>query len=301
MSRRILITGGAGFVGAALTRLALAHGADVALLVRPTTDLWRLTDVLPHIYLIHGDLGAVDSYRAAIQAYQPEVCFHLAWVTEPGKYLQSPLNAAFMLQTIDLVRLLGEAGCRQIIATGTCFEYDLSTGVLSEDSPLTYSSPYASAKNFTAQLGESEAARWGMSFAWGRLFYMYGKGDHPKRLIPALIESLRAGKPFETTDGMQQVDYLSVMDVAAGLWALQGQTGAFNICSGEAVAVADVISLVGALMGRGELIRLGALARPAHIPMLVMGSRDKITAATGWTPQTALTDGLRALVESEQG
>jgi nucleoside-diphosphate-sugar epimerase len=299
MSRRILITGGAGFVGAVLTRTALAHGADVALLVRPTTDLWRLADVLPHIYLINGDLGMVDSYRAAIQTYQPDICFHLAWVTEPGKYGQSPLNAAFMLQTIDFLRVLAEAGCRQIIATGTCLEYQLGAHLLSEDTALQYNTPYAATKNFTAQLGADEAKRLGIDFVWARLFYMYGKGDHPKRLIPSLIASLRAGLLFKTTDGTQFVDYLNVEDVAAGLWSLQGQRGVFNVCSGVPVAVREVVLQLGELMGRPELIQLGALPRIPDISPLILGSHDKITAATGWTPQTALADGLRALVKSK--
>lgn len=301
MTRRVLITGGAGFVGAVLTRLALAHGAEVALLVRPTTDLSRLADVLADVRLITGDLIDADSYYEQLREYQPEACFHLAWVTEPGKYVQSPLNAAFMLQTIDFLRVLGSLGCLDVVATGTCFEYAPSDLILTEESPRQYNSPYASAKNFTAQLGLSTAEKMSMRFAWGRLFYMYGAGDHPKRLIPSLIGSLRAGQPFKTTDGLQQVDYLSVEDVAAGLWALQGQTGVFNVCSGVPVTVAAVISQVGALMGRPDLIQLGALQRSPDVPMLICGSHDKITSVTGWTPQTALADGLRVLVETSVG
>ena len=296
MSRRVLITGGAGFVGAALTRQALAGGADVALLVRPTTDLTRLTDVRGDVRFITGDLAAVDSYSAAVGAFRPDTCFHLAWVTEPGKYVQSPLNAAFMLQTVDLLRCLKQAGCTQVVATGTCLEYAPSDDVLREESPVQYTSPYSSAKNFTAQLGLTLATGAGIRFAWGRLFYMYGRDDHPKRLLPSLMAALREGRPFPTTDGAQRVDYLHVRDVAAGLSALAGQHGVFNVCSGAGIAVADLISRVGDLMGRRDLIQLGALQRPAEMPLRVCGSRDKLTEATGWTPRVTLDDGLRDLI-----
>ncbi len=296
MSRRVLITGGAGFVGAALTRQALADGAEVALLVRPTSDLTRLTDVRGDVRFITGDLAAPDSYAAALGEFRPEACFHLAWVTEPGKYVQSPLNAAFMLQTIDLLRCLNQVGCGQVVATGTCLEYAPSDDLLREESPLQYTSPYASAKNFTAQLGLALAIETGMRFAWARLFYMYGRDDHPKRLLPSLIAALRDGRPFPTTDGVQQVDYLHVRDVAAGLWALAGQHGMFNVCSGAGIAVADVISRVGALMSKPELIQLGALQRPVGMSLRVCGSRDKLTDATGWTPEVSLDDGLQDLI-----
>lgn len=298
MTRRIVITGGAGFVGAALTRHALKNGSDVTLLVRPSTDLWRLADVRADIRIITGDLSDIEVYRAALKTLRPEACFHLAWVTEPGKYVQSPLNATFMLQTIDLIRTLAEVGCGQVVTTGTCFEYAPSDSILTEESPLQYNSPYASAKNFTAQLGLSTAEALGMNFAWGRLFYMYGAADHPKRLIPSLIMALKAGDSFPTTDGAQRVDYLSVKDVAAGLWAMMGHHGVFNVCSGSPVAVSDVISQVGQWIGRPDLIQLGALQRAPDLPMQICGNPDKLKSATGWTPQTALADGLRDLIES---
>jgi nucleoside-diphosphate-sugar epimerase len=298
MKQRILITGGAGFVGAALVRHALSQGAEVAILTRAGTDLQRLADRRGDIRFIVGDLANVESYHAEVSAFQPDVCFHLAWVTEPGKYLQSPLNAQFILYSIDLLRCLFAAGCSQIVSTGTCFEYARSDVQLTEDSPLDYSTPYASSKNLIAQICLELANRAGANFAWGRLFYMVGPADHPKRLLPSLIAALKQDRDFPTTDGAQRADYLHVRDVAAALWNLTGQHGVFNVCSGEAIAVRDLISAVADLMGKQHLVKLGVLQRPPDMPMLICGSRQKITQATGWTPEIGLEDGLRDVIEA---
>lgn len=298
MKQRILITGGAGFVGAALVRHALSQGAEVAILTRAGTDLQRLADRRDDIRFIVGDLANAESYHAEVSAFQPDVCFHLAWVTEPGKYLQSPLNAQFILYSIDLLRCLFAAGCSQIVSTGTCFEYARSDVQLTEDSPLDYSTPYAASKNLTAQICLELANRVGANFAWGRLFYMVGPADHPKRLLPSLIAALKQDRDFPTTDGAQRADYLHVRDVAAALWNLTGQHGVFNVCSGEAIAVRDLISAVADLMGKQHLVKLGVLQRPPDMPMLICGSRQKITQATGWTPEIGLEDGLRDVIEA---
>lgn len=300
MKQRVLITGGAGFVGAALVRHALSQGAEVAILARTASDLRRLADRRSDIRLIVGDLVNVDSYRAEISAFRPDACFHLAWVTEPGQYLQSPLNAQFMLYTIDLLRCLFAAGCSRIVSTGTCFEYARSDVELTEDSPLDYHTPYASSKNLTAQICLELAKNVGASFAWGRLFYMYGPADHPKRLLPSLITALKHDRDFLTTDGVQRVDYLHVRDVAAALWNLTGQSGVFNVSSGQAVAVRDLIIAVADLMGKRQLVKFGALQRPPDLPMLICGSRQKITEATGWAPKISLQDGLREIIEATE-
>jgi nucleoside-diphosphate-sugar epimerase len=293
---RAFVTGGLGFVGRPLVRQLLAAGCEVAVLVRPSSDHARLGDLADAVRWVEGDLANPDSYRAALRAFQPEVCFHLAWVTEPGKYVHSPHNADFLLHSIDLLRAVADAGCGAFVGVGTCLEYAPSDALLTEDAPLSYSSPYAAAKNFTRQLCASEAERLGVALAWGRLFYMYGAGDHPRRLIPALIGALREGRRFPTTDGLQRVDYLAVEDVAAGLLALAGQRGAYNVCAGEAVAVAEVIRTVAEAVGRPDLIGWGEVARPPDQPLMIAGDRRKLTDATGWAPRLTLADGLRAVV-----
>lgn len=298
MNQRVLVTGGAGFVGAALVRQALSQGAEVAVLTRAATDLQRLADRRGDIRFIGGDLADAESYQPAVNAFQPDVCFHLAWVTEPGKYLHSPLNAQFILYSADLLRCLFSAGCSQIVSTGTCFEYARSDAELSEDSPLDYCTPYASSKNLTAQLCLELAKRAGAKFAWGRLFYMYGPGDHPKRLLPSLIAALKQDRDFPTTDGAQRADYLHVRDVAAALWSLAGHNGVFNVCSGEAIAVRDLITAVADLMGKRHLVKFGALQRPADLPMSIYGSRQKLSQATDWSPEIGLLDGLRNVIEA---
>src|SRR6185295_8451441 len=114
---RVLLTGATGFIGSNVAR-ALRKGAfEVHALSLPEVDL--------------ADADAVDRM---IDRVRPEMCIHLAWYAEPGKYLHAKENLALVGSTLRLAERLHAAGCKRFVGAGTCFEYDTSQGRLSESS-----------------------------------------------------------------------------------------------------------------------------------------------------------------------
>jgi len=260
-------------------------------------DLDGITDRLT---VIDGELGAAGTWREALADWRPDACIHTAWYAEPGKYLDSDLNLAGLRFSLELLELLARAGCKHLVMTGTCFEYDMGVQPLREDSPTSPFTLYAACKLAFKLVAEQRAAQLEMGFAWARLFYLYGPREDERRLVPAAIKALREGDKFPTTSGRQIRDYLHIADVASGLCALSAAraVGTFNVCSSAPATIAELVETIGRLLDRRDLIRLGAYPDRQWDPPEVVGDNSKLRAATGWAPRYGIKDGLAQTIEA---
>jgi len=291
---RILLTGAAGFVGSHVTRALLAASHEVITLIRPSTDTWRIDDILPQVTIINGDLADHSALKAALTGKPPDLCLHLAWYAEHGKYWHSPRNLELIGQTLALLQLLASLGCLRFVGTGTCVEYDITQGYLDEATSVLYpASLYAASKLSAYYLTEHLGRQIGVQTAWLRLFYIYGPMESPNRLIPYVINSLLAEHVVETTSGEQVRDYLHITDAASGLCtaALSDVQGAVNIASSEPIAVKQVVQDIAQLIGGQDLLRLGAKAGSPGDPSVIYGNSQRLREL-GWRPRYTLKEGL---------
>lgn len=296
---KVLVTGATGFVGSHVVRHLVDEGHEVAAMVRETSNTDRLEEVLPRVTVIHGDIGAPDSWRSYVARWGPEACVHAAWYTEPGRYLDSPQNISDLRHSLALLEELASAGCRNIVMTGTCFEYATSDDVLREDSRTAPKTLYAACKLALGLVAAQRAAQLGVRFAWGRIFYVYGTYEDPRRLVPALTLALLRGKSFDATTGEQMRDYLDVDDAAAGLasLAVAGSEGVYNVCSSAPTTLGDLMLEVGRMLGLEDLIRFGARPAGQNEPPFIAGDNLCLREATGWRPTRSLKEGLARTVE----
>jgi UDP-glucose 4-epimerase len=148
-------------------------------------------------------------------------------------------------------------------------------------------------------IGQHMAAAAGINFAWGRLFYLYGEQEDSRRLVPALIQSLRQGKPFEATAGEQVRDYLYTADVATALVTLarQNAQGIYNIASGVPITMRHLMETIGDVVGDKDLIRFGAIPYRQWEPMFICGDNQKLKSL-GWSPRYTLRQGLEQIANS---
>ncbi len=296
---KVLLTGAGGFIGSQVARQLVASGDQVVAMLRPGESTARLADVLGRLEVRTLDLADTAAVTALVAETRPEACVHPAWNAEPGKYLHSRENLRLVEASHRLAEALADHGCRRFVGVGTNAEYDTSYGYLSERTPTAPTYLYSACKlglsHSLAQLGLLT----GMQVAWARLFYLYGPWEDPRRLVSSVARALLAGQEAPCSSGTQVRDFLHVADVAAGLVAVlrSAVTGAVNIGSGEPVTVREVVTRVGALIGRPELLRLGALEPKAGEPTFVCADNAKLRAETGWRATYTLESGLADTVQ----
>jgi nucleoside-diphosphate-sugar epimerase len=225
---------------------------------------------------------------------------HLAWYTEPGKFWTAPENLDWVAASLFLYRTFLEAGGRRALFAGSCAEYDWSYSHLEEAcTPANPRTLYGRAKNGLRDLVESYARLIGIEVAWGRVFFLYGPGEAPDRLVSDLIQSLSDGRPAKCTHGRQQRDFMHVSDAARAFATVLESSfcGPINIASGVCRPIADAIGIIGQLLGRPDLIRLGAREPPADDPPR-LAADVKLLSRLGFRPDFDLEAGLAQTVAS---
>lgn len=276
---RVLVTGATGFIGRHVVEPLREAGHDVRAVGSGDADLLdpRATERL------------VEEARA-------DVLVHLAWYAEPGAFWTSDENLRWVGASLGLLHAFAAAGGRRAVVAGTCAEYDWSHALLSErETPLAPSTLYGECKHALHRIAE----RWGgLSLAWGRVFFLYGPGEHPARLVSSVAGALARGEPAPCSSGEQVRDFLHVADVGRAFAALAGSEveGPVNVASGEGVSVRDVVTTLGELAGRPELIQLGALPQRSGEPPELVGHAARLRDELGFTPAIGLREGLERTV-----
>ena len=289
----LLVTGATGFIGAAVVRLALARGHRVAALTRTPRPDERDGSLrwLP---------GTMESPPwELIARFAPDSCLHAAWIAEPGVYLESPLNEDHLRWSVDFFRRLAALGVPHALGLGTCIEYRITGQPLREDSPLEPTFLYARCKDALRRTVEAEIVGDTFRFAWGRVFYPYGPGEHPARLCSALARKLLAGETLDLKTPASTKDYIFIDDLAAAGLAVieQRLAGPVNLGTGEGATVREIAHTIGRLLGKEHLV--SESATPAHDPLYhVVADAHRLRAEAQWQPTWALGAGLRATVQS---
>ena len=285
---RILVTGASGFVGRQVCSLLTAEGHEVIGSGRgPTPVSFGGTRWL------EADLLAANGPASLVERTRTEILVHAAWHAAPG-YAYAPQNSAWLRATIALGDAFARVGGRRIVGVGSCAEYRWGDPVLRPSvTPLEPSTPYGCCKKAAHTELEALAARAAIELAWARLFFLYGPGEHPDRLVASLARRLVGGETAPLSAGAQRRDYLDVRDAAAAIAALATATatGAFDVCSGEASPVGEIAQIIGKLTGREDLLAIGARDASTEVPV-VAGDPTAIREATGWTPRISMLHGL---------
>ena len=272
---KITVTGACGFIGRhVLAELARYH-VDVVAMVQNTTQLAQIGSSVQSTVI---DIATPpsDVYSAL---GRPDVLIHLAWGGLPNYQSLHHMEFELPHQYSFLADLI-KAGLPALVVTGTCFEYGMQSGPLSETMETRPNNPYGYAKDALRRQLEFLRSVHPFAFVWARLFYMYGEGQAENSLLPQLRKAVvRGDSSFNMSGGEQLRDFLSVNDVAAILVALalrQADIGIVNICSGKPVSVRTLVE--GWLKENGWNIELnlGHYGYPDYEPMAFWGDCAKL-------------------------
>jgi len=291
---RVFVTGASGFIGSHLVQRLLDDGFDVHVLVRDKLASWRLEGLLDNLPVLEAELSQHGAIGRYLEHIKPECCIHLAWMGEARARWTSVDNLDAVSESINFFRVALDAGCRFLVGMGSCAEYDLEQGYFTESrSLLRPATLYAACKVSLYYVLEQLCSTQDARMLWLRPCYLYGPKEQPNRLVPYIIRSLLRGEAARTTAGTQQLDHLHVEDVASAIaMAMQSDArGPMNIGSGQAVRSVDLITKLGSLLGRSELLEIGAIEPRPHDPQYVCANIHKLLT-TGWSPRYDMHEGL---------
>lgn len=260
----------------------------------------------------HGGPDITDgaALAAAVADAAPDVVYHLAGWANVATSWDHPAEVLRVNGegTLNLLLAAREAGVPRVVAVSSADVYGKARPAdmpLTEESPLRPTSPYAASKVAADYLGLQAWLGHGVEVMRVRAFNHLGPGQSDGFMASALASRIaraeqRGGTVLPIGDLTAQRDHTDVRDVvrAYRLLALQGEPGeAYNVCSGRAVAVQEVADALLAMAHADLRFEVDPeLLRPVDLPIL-LGSHDKLTAATGWQPEIALETTLADLLE----
>jgi nucleoside-diphosphate-sugar epimerase len=205
---------------------------------------------------------------------------------------------------MELVEQFVAEGGRRVVVAGTCYEYDQRYGWCHEQrTPTNPDSIYGVCKNALRQMLSAYCQSVDVSFAWPRIFFLFGPHEHPNRLVPSVIRSLLNGEPAKCSHGRQLRDFLYVEDLAEALVALceSDVQNEINIGSGEPMTLAQIVTRIGDLMERPDLIELGALPSRAMEAPFVAADIARAHELLHWSPKHKLNTSLEDTIAWWQG
>lgn len=290
--QKVLITGGTGFIG----RHCLARLKTISDEVHATTRKLPEGDLAEGIYWHPVDLLQPGTPEVLIRKVRPTHLLHLAWNVNEGVYWNAGENLQWLKSGIELFEAFYSNGGQRLVMAGSCSEYNLRQGYLQEGATgLQPESLYACSKHALQTTLDAYSKNAKTSYAWGRIFFLYGPYEKPGRLVPSVIRSLLANKEARCSHGNQVRDYMYVEDVADAFVSLLQSSlqGAVNIASGDPVKLKQIICRIAALAGnKQDLVRLGALPSPPNEPPVIIADVSRLHHELGWRPTNDLESGL---------
>lgn len=293
--KKVLVTGGNGFIGRHCLPLLQAQGYEVH-----AVDLTVVEAEHPDVKWHKADLLDFAQVSILVGQVQPTHLLHLAWYAIPGKFWTSMDNFRWVQASLDLLQTFASHGGHRVVMAGTCAEYDWKHGYCSEEmTPLSPATLYGACKHSLQVMMDAFSRQTGLSSAWGRVFFLYGPHEHPDRLVSSVIRSVLNGDPAHCSHGNQVRDFLHVEDVASAFVAIleSDVQGPVNIGSGRPICLKEVINKIGEKTGRLNLIRLGEKAAPEDDPQLLIADTRRLREEVNWSARHGLDAGLDQTIQ----
>jgi UDP-glucose 4-epimerase len=307
---RVLVTGGAGYIGSVVCERLLAEGHDAVVLDDLSTG--HREAVPAGMELLEVDLRDRAAVFAALRGRRFDAVMHLAAsslvgesMTDPGKYFENNVGGG-----VNLLEAAMAAGADKFVLSSTAATYGEPESVpITEEEPTTPTNPYGESKlQFERILAWYERLK---GLKWVALRYFNAAGaseargedrDHETHLIPLVLRAAATGgevkmfgDDYPTPDGTCVRDYIHILDLAdAHVCAMdamtRGVTGIFNLGNGAGFSVREVVGVAEKVVG-GKIRAVVAPRRPGD-PATLIASSEKARSVLGWKPRRGDLEGI---------
>jgi nucleoside-diphosphate-sugar epimerase len=292
MSKKILITGGTGFIGRNVVSELIKRGYEVHSLVYPP-----FAPEQEGLFQYEMNLMNSNDVATFLKEHKFENLIHLAWYVGKGCHTHN-FNLDWTISTLNLIKSFVENGGKTFVGAGTISEYEYKYGYLLEDeTPTDPQTLYGNSKNAIFNIAKVYCKQNDCKFKWPRIFNLYGPNEKPQRLMPSVINSCLKGEDVKVSDCLKFQDYLHVEDTARGIVDIfeSDIEGAVNICSGKPIQLRQIVEKIKSLTNSDSKILYGAIPA-AFGDEIVVGNNEKLKSI-GWKPKYNLEDGLKQTIE----
>lgn len=275
---RVMVTGATGFVGRHVVSELLARRHFVVTVARDT-ELAREMPWFDSVEFIQCDLH--ENFQLLLQREKlPDAIVHLAWPGLPNyrDFFHISKNLAADLAFLEAAV---NAGVSHLMVAGTCLEYGMQHGPLTEEMETVPSTAYGFAKDTLCKALQLLQRESPFTFQWMRLFYMYGDGQNKNSLLAQLDRAIEQGDSvFNMSAGDQLRDYLPIHEVAerfALVLENPETNGVINCCSGRPISVIDLVLQRCNAQASPIKLNRGHYSYPAYEPLAFWGVPSKLS------------------------
>jgi nucleoside-diphosphate-sugar epimerase len=276
----IAVTGASGFLGRHVVQALARAGVDIVAQARAPRPEHAPAERQRWTYF--NLTSAPDD--AFDRLGRPHTVIHLAWGGLPNYLSLQHFETEFPAQHRFLRGLIA-AGLRRLVVAGTCFEYGMQSGCLSEEATPLPSNPYGAAKDTLRKALESLSETARCDLRWLRLFYLYGDGQSPTSLYSQFRAAVgRGDRHFDMSMGDQIRDFMPVEDAAAAIvhLALAGAAPPIvNVCSGVPTSVRAIVEQWRTELAADIELNCGALPYPHYEPFAFWGDDRRLCQLLG--------------------
>ena len=276
--KKVILTGASGLIGREAVKPLEEAGFKVYALDSKNTDLF--------------DYDAVDSFLKKINA---QYLLHFAWITD-GDYLENPVNLKYKEASLNLLSSFKKYGGKRAVMAGTCFEYAFKNSLLKETDLIKPKSLYAECKTELFNRSLEYCRKNNLSLGWGRIFYVFGNNENPKRLTGTLINSFKANKKVIINTGELIRDYMYAKDIAAAFVKLleSNAEGAVNICTGKGVTLKEFAQTFARILKKENLLEIRN--DKTSQPPFIAGDNTRLKKEAGYSPRYTLEEAVWEIV-----
>lgn len=307
---KVLVTGGAGFIGSHLSQALLGQGHRVSIIDElndyydPALKLANLAEIRStgEVAFHQADISDEERIPAILAEEQPDAIVHLAARAGVRPSLEQPLlyERANVHGTMVLLEACRRLGIRKFVFASSSSIYGIANRVpFSEDDHLNLPiSPYAATKLAGEKICYTYAHLYDLKVVCLRFFTVYGPRQRPDLAIRKFIESIEAGRPIQVFgDGTSGRDYTFVDDTVSGIIAAlhhDCRFDVFNLGNSRPISLNEMIAAIEEAVGR-QAIRVACPEQPGDVP-ITFADIDKAQRMLGYAPQTPFVDGIRKFV-----
>ena len=248
-----------------------------------------------------GDIFSFAHLNSALE-WGPQVIVQTAWVTTHGLYSWDPSNLNYSRFTSNLAKLVARSTVNHLIVLGSCAEYGFqSSSSTAGETPLNPNNLYAESKVAAFNSAKETLLGTDTRLTWARIFQPYGPNQDRKRLIPYLIDSIKAGNQIELHDVTTVLDWTSTRDVASAIsWIVKTKTSMeVDIGTSRGFTNTEILDNLEDLLQSSPKSNYFTKKISDHTQVSVVGKNSPLFRS-GWEPMDSLESGLRWVINNEK-